>query len=473
MWWALPLVQQDIDEFAAAGYSNEFLRFMQRVHNPSTRTLLVSANDTNAKKLGSRVDYHFKSNAVYRTLFPETLPTAAEIWSAGSMHVHRPGTGGVHGEGTFDYLGVGGALQSRHYDRIIQDDLVGMKAIESESIMDKTIDYHKLVLGAFESDDATHENDEIIVGNRWGYADLNSYIREEEPWFRIETHSALGGCCARHPLGVTIFPEMFDVTKLAKFKQRLGAYLFSCQFLNDPSAPETADFKIADLRFYDVYKNANERQAIRHEVEDGVVMRDSPVSFLSLAMVVDPNHSGNEGMGRSRHAICVVGISDSMDYYLLEYWADRASYDTFFSQVYKIAENWGIREVGFETIAAQKYAKYHIEQRNMSEKWPVKIIDLNGEVDNPGGGTSRKKEWRIRNVMGPIFERRKFWIRRGMQKFIEEYKTFPKGKFMDILDALAYAPQLLNNHVPWDRHMTMLNANRDRSRRMNQPYATS
>jgi len=43
-----------------------------------------------------------------------------------------PGYKPPHGEGTYDFLGVGGALQSRHYNGIlIQDDLIGRKAIES------------------------------------------------------------------------------------------------------------------------------------------------------------------------------------------------------------------------------------------------------------------------------------------------------------------------------------------------------
>ena len=111
-------------------------------------------------------------------------------------------TGGAHGEGTFDFIGVGGALQSRHYTGgIIQDDVVGKKAIESAVTMASTIDYHQLLMGAFENEDPDHEGDELVVGNRWGYHDLNSYIREHEPWFKVISHSALGGCCNLHPLG--------------------------------------------------------------------------------------------------------------------------------------------------------------------------------------------------------------------------------------------------------------------------------
>jgi len=47
----------------------------------------------------------------------------------------RTKTNAGDGEGTFDFIGVGGALQSTHYDLAIQDDLVGREASKSETIM--------------------------------------------------------------------------------------------------------------------------------------------------------------------------------------------------------------------------------------------------------------------------------------------------------------------------------------------------
>ena len=470
MWWALPFGAQEEDDLTKLGYGPEFIRFMHRVHNPNTRTLLVSENQTNASKLGSRISWHFLSNAVYRTLYPETLPTTQEVWNTLSMHVRRTGSGGAHGEGTFDFIGVGGALQSRHYLRMVEDDLVGRRAIESPSVMEKTIDYHRLLVGAFEADDANHENDELVIGNRWGYADLVTWIMENEPWFRFEMHSALGGCCDEHPSDIPIFPEEFGFEKLAKWKRRLGPYLFSCQFLNNPVAPEDADFQLSWLKYYRIKKNVNNKDSIEHEVYDGRITRDLPVSFLSIAMAVDPNHSGNSAGGRARHAIVVVGISDTGDFYLLDYWAKHASYDALFDNIYLMARKWGLRSVGVETIAAQKYIAYHIETRNMREVNPVKIVDLTGEVDAPDGSPSRKKEWRIRS-MEPIFSRGNFWIRHDQQEFLTEYQTFPKCRTFDILDAIAYMPQLLKEHIPYERSQMLLMKNRRGLRQLGRPYS--
>jgi hypothetical protein len=162
MWWCLPFTSREEDFFAKLGYVDEYIQWLHRIHNPGHRNLLVSENVTNAAKLGKRIAYQFESNALFRAAFGDILPTAAETWTTQSLHVNRKAFGGgAHGEGNFDFIGVGGALQSRHYDTIIQDDIVGRKAIDSTVVMEDTIEYHKLLIGAFDTADASHDNSEL------------------------------------------------------------------------------------------------------------------------------------------------------------------------------------------------------------------------------------------------------------------------------------------------------------------------
>lgn len=444
MWWALPFYDEDIKTFQTLGYSDEFIRWMLVAHDPTTRNLLVSENITNASKLGQRIRYHFESNDIFRAVFPDILPTASEKWSDFSLQIYIPkGKRQGHGEGTFDFLGVGSALQSRHYRRAVQDDLVGRKAIESPSIMEKTKDYHRLLVGAFDDgEDATHEGDELIVGNRWSYHDLNSHIREQEDWFRFVTHSALGGCCEQHPQDTPIFPEVFSFEKLMKIKKREGTYNFSCQYLNNPAAPDNADFKPEWLRYYAVNEDNNGKY-IRHFVSDGEVVKDVRVNHLRIAMTVDPAHSGNAGEGRCRHAIIVAGISSEGNYYLLEPWAKACGFDEFINQIYEMAGKWKLAKFGIESLGGQQYLLYHINFLNRLEQRNLKLIALKGEVEGEMGEITRKKEWRIRNVLLPIFEAGRFWTQKKYQDFLGEYTTFPKGRFVDQLDALAYIPQMI------------------------------
>jgi hypothetical protein len=470
IWRALPFMQKDEDAFLKLGYSDEFIKWQNRIHNPARRHLLVSENITNSAMLGKRIRRHFESNDVYRALFPETLPDPSCVWQTNSLHVRQlPGKSGSHGEGTFDFLGVGGALQSRHYDDLTEDDLVGRKALESTTIMDATIDYHRLLVGAFDSDDATHEADELVIGNRWSYHDLNSWIAENETWFTSISHSALGGCCAAHPADTPIFPEEFSFAKLMRLKERLGSYFFSCQFLNNPASPENADFQEAWLCYYR-FDIRPDGVYVVHEVKDGFVKKDVKLGHVAVAMTVDPNHSGNAAEGRCRHAIVVLGQAGD-DFYLLDYWVAHASFDTLYGKIFEKADNWKLRQFGAESVAAQKFMIHHIKHMAMQRGRNLKIVELDGEVEAPDGTMTRKKEWRIRNILAPIFETNRFWIQHRHQDFIGEYKTFPKGKYCDILDATAYAPQILRNPMSWIRHQTLLRMNQLRAKQVGQAYS--
>lgn len=296
MWWALPFTEVDEQYMRALGYSDNFISWMRRAHDRDTNTLVVSETIDNAVKIGIRINNHYASNALFRNLFPEILPDEQCKWTEKSM-AHKRTKNSVNGEGTFDFLGVGGALQSRHYKRMIEDDLVGRKALKGDIVMNDTIEYHKLLVGAFDSsgDDKLVGNDEIVVGNRWSEKDLNQWMRENEDHFEIINHSALGGCCTQHPLGKILFPEEFTLEKLEKWKKRLGPYLFSCFPANTPvlmkdfSERNIQDLQVGDeIVGYDLGEYAklisakveaiNKREAfvMDIELESGKIIKCTP-----------------------------------------------------------------------------------------------------------------------------------------------------------------------------------------------------
>src|SRR6185437_10601146 len=197
MWRALPFGNRDIDLLQKIGCTDIYIDWMLKAHRQDIRLLLVSEVTKNAEKLGKRIRNHYETNEFFKELFSEIIPDSQCVWTNQSLHHKRTPEGMAFGEGTFDFIGVGGALQSTHYDASIQDDLVGRDALKSETVMNDTIEYHKLIVGAMDADseDGARDFDELVVGNRWSYKDLNSHIRMEEPYFNFITHSALGGCC--------------------------------------------------------------------------------------------------------------------------------------------------------------------------------------------------------------------------------------------------------------------------------------
>jgi hypothetical protein len=459
MWRSLRFGPEDEQLFRALGGAygtDEFILWMQRAHQQDFRWLIVSEVIKNAVKLGRRISSHYENNEIFRYIYSDVLPDPGGTWNNESLHHKRSPAGTAHGEGTYDFIGVGGALQSRHYDGMVQDDLVGKEAIESEIEMDKTIEYHKLLVGAFDAiaDGSGRENDELVVGNRWAWNDLNSWIRANETYFSFTTHSALGGCCKLHPYGTPIYPEAFSYEKLDKWKKRLGTYHFSCQFLNMPINPAELKLDKKDLRYFEfvtcaedsenlVITHKKKRIAIRHHVHEGDIIKDVMPRTLRRYMIVDPNHAENKG--RCRHAITVTGVMDDpRRIYLLDVWAKACSIEIFINALFIMAKQWKINEVYLETIAAQRYLKYHLEYRQSitdpaSDDAYIKNITFK-ELVTPR--TANAKQLRIESLI-PIIERHELWVNSyGQSEFMEEVESYPNGKLRDVLDTIGYGPQV-------------------------------
>lgn len=486
MWWALPFSAQDEDLMFKLGYSEEWVRWMRRAHYSSTRTLIASETIQNARlQITSKIDQHYKSNDVFRFLFPTIIPKDSARWNQDSL-VHNRLDGVFHGEGTYDVIGVKGALQSRHYDRVIEDDLVGEKAIASDSVMETTIEWHRKLPGAFDSDptDANKLADQIVVGNRWSHRDLNSWIRKNETGFTFMSHSALGGCCERHPAGEPIFPEEFTLDKLATIRATEGSYNFHCQYLNNPIAPEAVRFRETWLRHYslDVWKepdrshdvanwqqlNAKARAqvssaedlaesqgamptrlkiALKHDVKQGEVMEDIRAADLDRFAFLDPNHSGEHG--RARNAIIVIGVYNrppaQRRIYLLACWAKACSHDEWLEAALGttpgrrgLVVKWRCHSLYIESeVAGQTGWRYAIKER-------MRRMDLDASFSLRPLKTDRTANSKDNRIVGmeSIYENGFFWVpKTGCEDWIEEYTQYPNGATVDLLDLTGYIPQ--------------------------------
>jgi hypothetical protein len=494
MWWALPFTAEDEDLMCALGYSEEWIRWMQRAHHSSTRTMIASETIGNARKIGVKIDGHYSSNRVFRDLFKSILPKDTARWNQDSM-THNRLDGEYHGEGTFDFIGVKGALQSRHYNRQVIDDAVGEKAINSEVVMETTIDWVKKLPGAFDSDPRRPHAmaDQLFIGNRWSHRDLGTWLRKNDPSLQFITHSAEGGCCPLHPIGQPIFPEEFTMEKLADIRRIEGAYNYAAQFRNNPVAPEAVRFKETWLRNYHIDawkepKSSNEikpeermkvanwgqltdknrlealgiiedkaeamgatperlKKAMIHEVKEGEAIGDIRAGELDRFAFMDPNHSGE--FGRARNAILVVGVYNrppaQRRIYLLDCWAKACNHEEWLDAALStkagnrgLVVKWRCHSLYIESeVAGQQGWKYAIKER-------MKNMGIDACFSVRGLKTDRSENAKTNRIIGmeSIYENGFFWVRRvGCEAFLEEYSEYPNGATMDLLDLAGYLPQ--------------------------------
>jgi hypothetical protein len=490
MWWALPFNEDDEEMMRILGYGDAWIRWMHRAHNSSTRTMIASETQLNARKIGVKIAGHYESNRFFRLLFPEILPRKIDRWNQDSM-THNRVNGQYHGEGTYDLIGVKGALQSRHYDRQVIDDAVGEKAIASDLVMEGTIGWIQKLPGAFDSDptDPTRMADQLFIGNRWSNRDVGTWLRKHVVDMKFETHDAEGGCCALHPAGQPIFPEEFTMEKLAEIRSIFGSYFYAAQYRNNPTDPEAVRFKSSWLRHYSLNPfsgesnisiansqqlndlptpqeviDRNEKEelsgaipqrlkiAIHHETQDGEAIEDIRAGMLERVAILDPNHS--EERGRSRHAIVVLGMYFNPPaprrIYLLDCWAGATSFDEMIARLIGmqagtkfglgLALKWKVHHIYLESEVAgqQGWLRFFQDRvRNMGPAASFTVRPL--KTDRTAGG----KDKRIVG-MEPFYENGMFWVPRigeAVNFFQQEYDQYPNGSTKDILDVIGYAPQ--------------------------------
>jgi len=453
MWWALPFAEKDELQMRALGYDDAWVRWMRLAHNQNTRTLVTHEIEGRAIDMGKEVDEHYQQNDRFRRIFEDILPkSSATTWNDHSKFQRRvKGAANIDATtGTFEYRGVGQALQGIHPDSTIQDDNMGRSAQESMlhgdgRVLEGLVRWHRQLTTRLDTAafDAASIGRQLVIGNRWGHNDLNSWIKANQPQFEFETHSAEGGCCALHPLGRPIFPEEWSMKRLAQKKVDIGPYDYAHFYLNQSVLPEECIFKPDWLRYFRFKQSRPDldledmRNAlvIEHEARDGATIKDVPAGVLIRRMIVDLNHAKKKS--RCNHVILVVGWNPEDDrIYLLEVWAKNTGYSVLVDKYYEIGHRWGMREAYLETVAAQNLMKFYLDERNSREQRPIFVNEL--PYDNSENAKTNRIE-----AEEPMFKNGQFWCHRSQVEFINEYNSYPAG-LKDVLDTLGYVPQTLN-----------------------------
>lgn len=491
MWWALPFNDKDEFFMRKLGYGDEFINWMKIAHDQNTRTLIAMEVIKNAWKCGKKITGEYKENDLFKNLFPEIMPDSSCQWSQDTMTHKRNGkVGSNQGEGTYEFTGVDAALQSKHYRRMILDDLYGKEAMKSDLVAESTWEWVKLIVGAFDSlkNDPDNIPDVICNWNRWSFKDLSYRMRQANMGFRFHTHDAEGGCCDVHPIPQhPIFAEEFSMKKLARLKHWLGEYFYSCQFRNKPIPPGGNKFKLEWLKYfvfttmpmsvnapvssYDIareerqliinaqangnifgegykifprdYKGrqSSERQykAIRYNTQQGIVYKDVPTSHLIKTLFFDPNHAGEKG--RARNCLLATGMMKSpLRIHILEGFAEICSREDAVQKLYEIGERWRIRICWIEGSAGQSWIPTLLstinEQKRKDGKWYFDEFLTFRDNRNENA-----KDDRIEDTE-PFFRRGEIFLNAQdpfTNLFKEEYEEYPHCRFKDILDTLGHA----------------------------------
>ena len=417
-----------------------FARRVVKGQDPKDRIAIVSSTKTNAQRLLRGSKSVVESNNIFQSFFPELIPQFGndDVWNSEEIILPRKAT---TPDPSIDTLGTGGKATSRHYDIILEDDLINEENYDSPGAIEKSIESHKLNKNLLESPRDLHH----VTENSWTSYDLNRHIIDKERATSVLSRSVWGWNPQRsrnlapavlrlleqHDPGTAIWPERFDKVSLAQLLQDMGPRIFSAQYLNDPHDPDVVDFKEEYLKYFEIKENGDLRILPRR----GVDMEIVPRSSLSVCGAWDPALEAKSSACRS--AVTVVGVDHKDRVFLLEVYARRREPLEMIDDVLRLARKWQ-PDLGFaiEDVLFQKVLIDVIKRRaprfGFSQSLFRGVKPLRG----------KDKEARIRTLVGAAFAEGRVYIQSIQTDFLEEYIQFPIGKTVDILDAFAYSALL-------------------------------
>jgi hypothetical protein len=239
--------------------------------------------------------------------------------------------------------------------------------------------------------------------------------------------------------GKPLFPEQYNDERLRELERRLGPYKYNTLYLNDPYDESMTDFKTEWLNYYDIDEHYS---AMYGEIILRVAKTREAIKRRNLDVTVCVDPARSKVRTACRTAITVVGseITHKQRRFLLDAVAGFWSPQETVKHCIDLCKVWRPRGIGFEEVGFQFMLKDEFERARQAARLEVGLLELKTP-------TNVIKESRIRGLQ-PDFFRGDFYVREDQTDFLDEYRKFPTGRHVDILDSLAYHPQLWNRSRP-------------------------
>lgn len=322
-------------------------------------------------------------------------------------------------EATFTATGIGTVNVGMHYDRIVIDDPHSEKNISTKEQIEKVRDHYRLLLSLLEPG-----GELIVVGTRWHFYDLYNWLLEEE----INDSWDVYVEAAVKPDGTLFFPNRLTRAFLAEQRRAQGAYLFSCQYMNNPVDEETQCFKRKDFRYWG-------------GEDDDYPMSEGSRVVLNLYLLIDRAFS-TKASADFTGVIC-AGVSTTGNVYILDAIRKKCGLQELTDIVYRLMSRYGegrFRSVNVETINYEEIEEFFRDQMRKRNKYFI--------LNRLRPDSRISKQGRIESALQARYANHTVFHKRGMMDLEDELVKFPKGTHDDLIDPAAYIVQVMT--VPGD-----------------------
>lgn len=378
------------------------------LNNPEVTIGIFSHTRPIAKSFLSQIKREFETNRFLQGLFPDILydnpHKDSPKWSLDDGIIVKRKSNPK--ESTVEAWGlVDGQPTSKHYSRLIYDDVVTKESVSTPEMIAKVTESFGLSLNLSGQDCRKR-----YIGTRYHANDTYKSILDRGTAIPRIYPATDDGKLTGKPVFMT--QEQFN----DKVRD-MGSYLASCQLLQDPLADGSMGFHVDWLRFYTVLNNYNN---------------------WNFYVLVDP--AGEKHKKSDYTVIVVIGLAPDGNYYLVDGVRDRLNLTERTKKLFEMVRKWKPKKIGYE-----KYGKdsdiEHIKYVQEQEGYRFNIEPLGGSMSKPD---------RIRRLV-PIFEQGRFYIPHQLIFFTadkkaadfiqalikDEYTTFPVCSHDDMMDCIS------------------------------------
>lgn len=381
------------------------------LRDPNVTFGLFSHTRPIAKAFLRQIKTELESNQLLKLLFPDVLwsnPMAqAPKWSEDDGIVVR--RSGNPKESTVEAWGlIDGQPTSKHYSRLLYDDVVVKDSVNTPEMILKTMDAleHSYNLGAT-------GGIRRMCGTRYHFNDAYRTVIDRGSFIAREHPGREGGEADGKPV---FWSEETHVQK----RRDMGPYTYATQILLNPKADALQGFRREWLRHY---------KAIRAD----------QWAKMNRYLLVDAASSKKKGSDYT--AMGVIGLNTDGNYMVLDFIRDRLNLAERAERLFTLHRRWAIKKpVRYERYGMMGDIE-HIKDRQERENYRFPIIEVAGKTPKPD---------RIKRLL-PIFEQSRFWLPTTLhvvdyqgeshdlvRDFVEEeYMAFPVGAHDDVFDMFA------------------------------------
>ena len=375
----------------------------------------------------------------------------ATRWSEDSIIV--PSRTRAKKEGSINAAGIDGVKAGMHYPLIIADDLHSQNNTRTPNQVQDVVDHIKLMLSILSPGGLM-----VVIGTRWAASDaydtvmamadetliipavsdipmnLNSTpITSEVPQFAYISNTREVDEISNFYMN---FPHTLNLAHLSKIQARQDVYIYSAQYLLHPVASKEKRFRDEWLRFYSSSTEVPENTPPMSEKNPKGYLPEAPPSLLGgqfrRMIIVDPAFTTTAYSDYT--GILVVASNSLRNVYVAHAEQVKLEPYSLLETLFEMCERWKTNDVFIEEVAAQKVLIHFMEYMSSHHKKNISIT--------PVKSLGRKKEFRIM-ALQPYFRSALIWLHESQADLLHQIKRYPILKHDDLIDALAYVPQIV------------------------------